>query len=111
MTTVNPMEGKADTRYEDAEKFVYAGTWYENQELRELEKLLPGVQLFVDVVASLGPYTRCANRFIKKGELYAIEANPETYKRLQQLCKDWEAEGSNHIHTIHAAASSEPGKI
>jgi FkbM family methyltransferase len=111
MPTVGFMEPKADARYEDAEKFVYDGGWYENEELRHLERLLPGLRLFVDVGASLGPYTRCANQFMKNGELYAIEANPETYKRLQKLCRDWEAEGSNHIHPIHAAASSEPGKI
>ena len=65
----------------------------------------------MDAGASLGPYTRCANRCLKGAEIYAIEANPETYKRLNVLCKEWEAESTNHIHPIHAAASSEAGKM
>ncbi len=98
-------------RYRDAEKLVFDEGWYENAELRHLPALLAGVKVFVDVGASIGPYTRCAAREIKGGRIIAIEANPETYRRLQNFVRQWAEETGNRIDTLHAAAGERAGKI
>jgi len=102
-------EKTTDTRYDDAEKFLYGGNWYENSELAHLPALLGGVRVFVDVGASLGPYTFCADRTLRDADIYAIEANPQTHARLAELCA--KSKSTNRLHPIHAAVSSERGKI
>jgi FkbM family methyltransferase len=98
----------ADTRYDVAEKFVY-GASYETNELAQLPPLLEGVRVFIDVGASLGPYTFCADRTLRDADIYSIEANPQTYARLAKLCA--KSQSTNRLHPIHAAAASERGKI
>lgn len=102
-------EPTPDARYTDAEKFLYGGQWYENSELARLPEQLGGVRVFIDVGASLGPYTLCADQALKDADIYAIEANPQTFKRLSELCA--ESKSTNRLHPVHTAVSSEAGQI
>jgi FkbM family methyltransferase len=94
-----------------AETYVFSEGWYENAELRNLPKLLAGVRMFVDIGASVGPYTKCANDTMRGGRIIAVEANRSTYERLAENCKQWEAQSSNKINTIHAAVADALGTV
>jgi FkbM family methyltransferase len=100
-----------DTRYGDAEKFIFGGNWYEASELAHLPGLLGGVQVMADIGASLGPYTFCANEVLRNADLYAVEANPQTFERLQARCQGAALKTGNRLHPIHAAAGSKKGQI
>ncbi|MCE0523878.1 MAG: FkbM family methyltransferase [Methylacidiphilales bacterium] len=105
------METPTPAQTEVAESFVLGEGWYENDELRLLPGLLAGVKTFVDVGASIGPYTKCANETIKNGHIAAIEANPDTYQRLKTNCQRWRQDSGNTIETLHAAVADAPGKM
>lgn len=107
MTALMP----TDTRYDDAEKFLFGGNWYENSELSHLPGLLGNVRLMVDIGASLGPYALCANRVLKDADIYAVEANPRTFERLQVFCTKAMCQSTNRLHPVHAAMGAEKGKI
>ena len=42
-------------------------------------------------------------------DLYAIEANPQTFRRLTELCA--ESKSTNRLHPVHTAISSAAGQI
>jgi FkbM family methyltransferase len=105
------MNSAASRQTKAAENYVFAGEWYEKDELRILPDLLAGVKTFVDVGASVGPYTQCANAVIKGGRIIAIEANPGSYQRLAANCRCWKQESGNTIETLHAAIADAPGKM
>jgi hypothetical protein len=94
----------ATDRYTDAEKFVFDENWYENAELRNLPGLLKGVRFFVDVGASIGPYTRCAAREIKDGRILAIEAN----LRPTAGCKNFARSGPGRQETASTPCTPLP---
>ena len=94
-----------------AERFVFDEEWYENAELRHLPRLLTGVSTFVDVGASVGPYTHCADGNMRDGRIIAVEANPDTFARLEAHCSNWRASSSNRLETVHAAASDRVGQL
>src|SRR3989304_10048968 len=76
---------------------------------KELIGMLPGLLgdagVFVDVGASLGQYTYHANRALRNGRIYAIEADPVRYEELEKNCAKWQAESTKIITAVHAAAS------
>jgi len=102
---------QADTRYDEVEKFLFGGNWYENSELAHLPDLLGGVRIMVDIGASLGPYTLCANEVLRNADIYAIEANPQTFERLQARCNKATDKSNNRLHPMHVAMGSEQGSI
>jgi len=97
--------------YEILEKEYFGENIHESQEIATLQELIKGIKVFVDVGASLGQYTYYANKTIKNGVIYAIEADPVRYKRLLELSKIWESESTNKINVIHAAVSDRIGEI
>lgn len=102
---------QTDSRYNDAEKFLFGMNWYENAELAHLPALLGGVRRMIDVGASLGPYTLCANSVLSDADIYAIEANPSTFERLEVNCKNAATQSSNRLHPVHTAMGGETGRI
>lgn len=94
-----------------AERFVFDETWYENAELDHLPRLLSGVTTFIDVGASVGPYTHCANTTMRGGRIIAIEANPDTYARLATNCASWQRASTNRVEPVHAAVSDRAGQL
>lgn len=75
----------------------------ERDEIERLPSLLDGVELFIDVGASLGQYTYFANRAMQNGRIIAIEADPGRFAELEGNCAKWQSEGSNKITAINAA--------
>jgi FkbM family methyltransferase len=94
-----------------AEKYVFAEEWYENTELDRLGALLKDVRTFVDVGASVGPYTKRASEVIQNGRIVAIEANRDTFERLSFNCKRWAEESTNCIEAIYGAAADKRGTL
>ena len=92
----------------NASSLTRSGT---NAELRHLPRLLTGVSTFVDVGASVGPYTHCADGNMRDGRIIAVEANPDTFARLEAHCSNWRASSSNRLETVHAAASDRVGQL
>ena len=79
--------------------------------LISLLPIISNVKCFVDVGASLGQYTRFANRHMKNGVIYAIEPDPIRFEELERNCKKWEQTSSNRIVAVHAAVANEAGTI
>jgi len=84
---------------------------HEQVEMDLLPKLLMGVKLFVDVGASLGPYSYHASKFLVGGKITCIEADPMRVRRLRELSAEWQNNTGNQFHIIHAAAADQPGKM
>ena len=83
---------------------------HEKEVLDNLPKLLIGVKVFIDIGASLGQYTFHANKHIKGGRIFAIEADPFRFEELEKNCNNWESASTNKIIPIHAAVSDTDGK-
>ena len=48
---------------------------------------------------------------MNNGKIYAIEADPLRFERLDKLCKEWEKSSTNKIFPIHAAAAESNTKV
>jgi len=97
--------------YRDLEAQYFGSQMHEQEEMSLFPRLLEGVQLFVDVGASLGPYTYAAGNTLSNAEIIAIEADPFRYKRLRELTGQWAAGSSNSISAVHAAVGDHLGFV
>src|ERR1700677_3590495 len=84
---------------------------HEREEIELLPGLLEGVKVFVDVGASLGPYSFHTSKLITGGKIYCIEADVVRMRRLKELSDDWAKASGNAFEIIHAAAADKPGKM
>ena len=94
--------------YQDYLAWTYFGeSAFDKEEFARFERTLSGTNRFIDVGASHGVYTYHANRILEHSEIIAIEADPERFRILEENTKKWEAESSNTITCVNAAASDE----
>jgi len=84
---------------------------HEKEVINALPYLLRSAEVFVDVGASIGQYTFFGNKIMNNGKIYAIEADPLRFERLDKLCKEWEKSSTNKIFPIHAAAAESNTKV
>lgn len=101
----------AEQIYSTLEEAYFGEHPHEAGELLILPELIGDAKIFVDVGASLGQYTRAANAIMQDSLIYAIEADPIRFRRLEVNCKSWEAKTTNRIIPLHAAASDKNGTI
>jgi FkbM family methyltransferase len=97
--------------YNILEQQYFGEGMHEKDEIEHLPELLKGVSVFVDVGASLGQYSFFANRILKNGKIYSIEADLVRIRRLRELASEWERDSNNGITVIHAAAGEQMGKV
>jgi FkbM family methyltransferase len=97
--------------YKMLEDQYFGPNMHERKEIELLPGLLEGVKVFVDVGASLGPYSYYASKVIRGGKITAIEADPVRVKRLRELTEEWEKATGNQFKVVHAAAADKPGKM
>ena len=85
---------------------------HEDEELRLLPKLLNRCEIFVDVGASLGQYTKAASEALKGKKIISIEADPIRFERLTQNAILWEQNGNeNEISVLNCAAGNSDGSV
>ena len=93
------------------ESHYFGPQMQERAEIEALPRLLSGVRTFVDVGAAVGQYTFYANRAMRGGVIYAIEADPFRAARLAQLSEEWKTDSeSNDIVVLNKAVSDSVGK-
>ncbi len=96
------------SKYQDYLAWTYFGkNAFDKEEFSRLEEILRGTRRFIDVGGSHGVYTYHANKILQDAEIIAIEADPERFRILEENATKWEAESSNSIRCINAAASDE----
>lgn len=97
---------------EDTFRHLYATYFGEQQheqaEIETLPLLLQGIEVFIDVGASLGQYTYYANRILSDARIVAVEADPDRYAELEANCAKWDT-GKNEIVPVHAAVTDSRG--
>lgn len=84
---------------------------HEREVIALMPKLLRGVQVFVDVGASLGQFTKAASQYLRNGTIVAVEADPLRHRELEKNCRQWATESGNAIRAIHGAVSNAPGTL
>ena len=89
-----------------------AWTYFSDQaldraEYPRFESIIRGTKRFIDVGASHGIYTYLANKALNEAEIISIEADPERFAILNENAQKWQADSSNTIRCINAAASDE----
>lgn len=97
--------------YKTLEVRYFSDQMDESSEVKALPKLLENVTTFVDVGAALGQYTFIANKVLRHGTIYAFEADPFRFKRLERNCREWEKTSTNKIQAIHAAVGNISEKV
>jgi FkbM family methyltransferase len=97
--------------YTTLEEQYFGENMHEKEEIECLPELLKGVSVFVDVGSSLGQYSFFANRILKNGRIFCIEADSIRVQRLKELASEWEKLSNNKITVIHAAAAETNGKV
>jgi FkbM family methyltransferase len=94
--------------YQDYLSWTYFGDdAFDRAEFARLQEILRGRDRFIDVGASHGVYTYHANRILENADIIAIEADPERFAILEENARRWQAESTNRIRCINAAASDE----
>lgn len=83
----------------------------EAAELEQLPNYVQGVDLFLDVGASLGPYTKRANELLEGATVIAIEADPVRVERLRELAAEWAKNGRNRLEVVACAVGREKGSV
>jgi FkbM family methyltransferase len=84
---------------------------HERKVLRYLPKLLKETNLFLDVGASLGQFTKQASIYLKNSKIIAIEADPLRHRELKKNCETWSQKNNNNILAVHCAASDIKGTV
>ncbi len=102
---------EAHDLYKMLEERYFGQNMHERDEIERLPELLRNVVVFVDVGASLGQYSFFANKILKNGKIFCIEADPIRFQRLKELSSQWERSSTNEINVIHAAAAEKDGKM
>jgi len=97
--------------YTILEAQYFGPNMHEREEMELFPGLLKGVHSFVDVGASLGPYSFVANKILKAGAIVCIEADPVRFHRLKELSEEWERSSDNKINVLHAAAADKAGMM
>lgn len=96
------------SQYQEYLAWTYFGDQaLDRAEFARLRETLRGTTRFIDVGASHGVYTYHANLILENAQIFAIEADPERFRILEENAKNWAAQSSNSIHCINAAASDE----
>jgi len=96
-------------RWEEWRDWAMDGESYDFEELMFLHYRPGAGDIVVDVGAGHGGETfALANMVGPNGSVLSIEAAPDTFRRLEQLCRlnDWK-----QVEAIHAAASDKPGVV
>jgi len=96
--------------YEGLNKCYFSKQCHEKEIIEHLPELLDGVEVFVDVGASLGQYTFFANKHMNEGEIFAIEADSIRFEELKRNCRKWECLSSNKLTALFAAICEKDGK-
>lgn len=95
--------------FEILEAAYFGETCDEALEMSRLSDLVNGVDFFIDLGASLGPYTFRVNNILHHATLVAVEADPLRVERLRELTTRWAAERDNEIVALHCAAGGSRG--
>lgn len=72
---------------------------------------MKSVNVFADIGASLGQYTKLAAEVIKSGNIYSVEADPLRYEVLKASSVKWAELGSNSISVLNKAVTSKSGML
>ena len=89
----------------------FSADCHEKQVIDHLPELLAGVEVFVDIGASLGQYVFHANKILRGGEILAVEADPIRFPELSRNCTTWQSKGHNTVTAVHAAVADVAGTI
>jgi FkbM family methyltransferase len=101
----------SDSIYATLERAYFTEHPDEEDVLRRLPVMLAGVRHFVDIGASLGPYTLHASRILRGARIDAFEADPIRVAKLKENCVKWSATSGNVISAYHAAVAKTGGKL
>ena len=98
--------------YSILERDYFGPNAIEAEELRLIEPYLEEADLFVDLGASLGQYTKFASEKMRPGAtIISVEADQVRYDRLLHVSADWATASKRHIEPIHAAIMDRVGKV
>ena len=91
--------------YSEMEERYFGSEMHEAGEIRRLPSVLDGVNVFVDVGASLGQYSYFAGKALTNATIYCIEADPGKAKHLEHLTEGWSAEQANTFVVVNKGCS------
>jgi FkbM family methyltransferase len=100
-TSAMPLD-REDT-YKCLEQRYFSPQMDEAAELAAFPEQIKSVNVFFDVGAAIGQYTKAANERMRGGHIFAFEADPVRFERLKENCARWEKSSTNKITAIHAA--------
>lgn len=86
----------------------------ERHELMKFPELLGDARTFVDIGASLGPYTWMAHYHLRNANLHAVEANHHLCRHIREEWEKVETSGlarGNTLHITHGAIHDSEGKV
>ncbi len=95
--------------YQQLENDYFGENMQEKEELISFQRILNGVNLFIDAGASLGQYAYFANQHLTNARVVCIEADSLRFPRLQELLSKWNEGSTNKLEAVHAAVSNEDG--
>jgi len=96
--------------YEILNQVYFSEESHEKEVLEHLPEILRSVKIFVDIGASLGQYSFHANKHIRGGHIFAIEADSIRFDELKNNCRKWESLSNNKLQALHAAICDKDGK-
>ena len=98
--------------YSILERDYFGPNAIEADELRLIEPYLREADLFVDLGASLGQYTKFANEKMRPGaSIISVEADLVRYERLVEVSAGWAKASNRQIEPVHAAISDKAGRV
>jgi FkbM family methyltransferase len=92
-------------------KAYFSAEMHEKEVIEHLPLLLRGVEVFVDVGASLGQYTYFGDQNMHGGRIFAVEADPLRFEGLERNCRRWASASDNELIAVQGAASDQDGEI
>jgi len=94
---------KREKIYSILDEVYFSENPHESEVMKHMSQLLKKCNLFVDVGASLGQFTKLANDNMENGLILSIEADPIRFDRLSKNCVIWEKKGTNKIIPMFGA--------